>query len=191
MVKVAIAHEGKTDKSLDNSLLKLLIKDLNLQEEKVEFFGFGAKSNFFKQDNDKYKRLKLQIDEEEISKILFVIDADFEKKDTVYGGYENTTNKLKEVLLALNIEEEISDIYVTCNPQTKDGYLESLILSTISKEQKECIESFLECSEFESKENHKAILNSIYNIAYPNAPYDFEHENFDELKQKLKNLLQE
>ncbi|MDO8261063.1 MAG: hypothetical protein Q7T50_06245, partial [Candidatus Magasanikbacteria bacterium] len=82
----------------------------------------------------------------------------------------------------------LSDIYVTCNPNTKDGYLESLILSSIPKKQKECIETFLNCSEFKSKDNHKSILNQIYKIAYPNAPYDFSHKNFDELKQKLQNL---
>ncbi len=84
--------------------------------------------------------------------------------------------------------ESISDIYVTCDPNTKEGYLESLILSSIPVEQKDCIEKFLKCNDFKSKENHKAILNQIYNIAYPKAPYDFSHSNFDELKQKLQNL---
>ncbi len=78
-----------------------------------------------------------------------------------------------------------------CDPMKKIGYLESLILSTISPEQRACIESFLACSQFESKENHKAILNQIYNMAYPNAPYDFAHSHFDELKTKLRELFEQ
>ncbi len=187
MVKVAILHEGNSNKTNDNELLKLLLNDLGFDENEVEFFGFGSKSNFFKLDNTKYKRLKLQIEEESINKVLFVVDADYEINDTKCGGYENTKLELEKIISDLSLSE-ISDIYVTCDPQTEDGYLESLILSSIPKKQKECIETFLDCSEFKSKENHKSILNQIYKKAYPDAPFDFQHPNFDELKQKLQNL---
>ncbi|MDO8454298.1 MAG: hypothetical protein Q7S59_06990 [Sulfurimonas sp.] len=187
MVKVAILHEGNSKKTNDNELLKLLIENLGHDIDKVEFFGFGTKSNFFKIEDTKYAELKLQIEEELISKILFVVDADYEANDSVSGGFENTKNELNNVLIKLSLSD-IADIYVTCNPQTKDGYLESLILSTIPIKQKKCIETFLDCSEFKSKENHKSVLNEIYKKAYPNAPYDFSHPNFDELKQKLNNL---
>jgi len=187
MVKVAILHEGNSNKTNDNELLKLLLKNLNLDENKVEFFGFGAKSNFYKVDNVKYERLRLQIEEESISKVLFVLDADYEENDNKCGGAEKTKAELEKIISELSLSG-LSDIYVTCNPNTKDGYLESLILSSIPKKQKECIEIFLNCSEFKSKDNHKSILNQIYKIAYPNAPYDFSHKNFDELKQKLQNL---
>ena len=184
MVKVAILHEGKADEEL----LNLLLKDLNLDIDNIEFFRFGSKSNFFKLDNPKYKRLKLQIEEEAIGKVLFVVDADYESNDKVYGGFSNTKDRLDEVIKKLDMEN-MADSYITCDPQTKDGYLESLILSSISQNQKECIETFLDCSEFKSKDNHKSILNEIYKIAYPTAPYDFSHGNFDELKQKLKHVL--
>lgn len=187
MVKVAILHEGNADKSLDNEILKLLLTKIDFNINQVEFFGFGNKSNFFKKDNPKYKRLKLQIDEQEINKILFVVDADYKVNDSTYGGLENTTNELNNIIRELSFSS-CSDIYVTCDPSKDEGYLESLILSTISKEQKECIETFLKCSDFESKENHKAILNQIYKSAYPKAPYDFSHKNFDDLKLKLQNL---
>ncbi len=81
------------------------------------------------------------------------------------------------------------EIYIVCDPATEEGYLESLILSTIPDEHKECINSFLNCSNFSSKENHKAILNQIYKMGYPNVPYNFSHPNFDNLKNKLKALL--
>jgi hypothetical protein len=78
-----------------------------------------------------------------------------------------------------------------CDPETKVGYLESLILSTIEQEQRNCIQCFLSCSQFESKENHKAILNQIYKLAYPNAPYDFSHSYFNDLKTQLTQLFAE
>ncbi|MGB3962111.1 MAG: hypothetical protein WBK95_07740, partial [Sulfurimonas sp.] len=128
-----------------------------------------------------YKTLNDDIPDTPISKVLFIIDAD--------DSFEDTENKLKKMIENLKLNE-ISDFYIACNQETKTGYLESLILSSIPQEQKECIENFLDCSAFKSKENHKSILNEIYKKAYPNAPYDFTHANFDELKAKLQNLFE-
>lgn len=190
MVKSAIFHEGNTKKTTDNELLQLLMDELDLDIRQIDFFGFGTKSNFFKVDHPKYRRLKIQIEEKVLSKVLFVIDADYEENDSRFGGYDNTKTELEKIVKELGVES-YADIYITCDPSTKCGYLESLILSTISKEQKECIESFLKCSDFKSKENHKAILNQIYKMGYPNSPYDFSHSNFDALKRKLNNLFKE
>jgi len=187
MVKVSIFHEGNAKKTHDNELLKLLIEALELPLDKVKFVGMGAKSNFFKKENDNYKELLLDIKRKAIRKVLFVIDADYIENDTLYGGVENTKRELEKVIKELELKS-ISDIYITCDLDKRCGYLESLILSTIPKEQKECIENFLECSDFKSKDNHKAILNQIYKTAYPKAPFDFSHKNFNELKQKLKKL---
>ena len=187
MVKVAIIHEGKSNKSYDNELLKLLIQELALPLEKVKFIGIGTKSNFFKKKNDNYRELLLDIKRKSINKILFVVDADYEKNDSIYGGFDNTLEKIIKTRKELSIYEN-SDLFISCDFETKDGYLESLILSSIPKEQKECIETFLDCSEFKSKENHKAILNQIYKSAYPKAPYNFTSKEFDILKQKLKTL---
>ena len=189
-MKVAILHEGNSKKTNDNELLKLLINELNLDIEQVDFFGFGAKSNFFKVDNREYKILLQKIEERTISKVLFVIDADYTQNDSIYGGYNNTKIELEKIIKELKLED-YSDAYITCDPTEQCGYLESLILSTIPQKEKECIETFLECSDFKSKENHKAILNQIYKTAYPKAPFNFSHKNFDELKQKLKNLFKE
>ena len=81
MVKLAICHEGHTGKSLDSEIIKLLLKDLDLDINRVEFYGFGSKSNFFKKDYKVYKNLHLAITEQEIKKILFVLDADNEEND--------------------------------------------------------------------------------------------------------------
>ncbi|CAA6802271.1 MAG: Unknown protein [uncultured Sulfurovum sp.] len=184
---IAILHEGNAQKTADNRLIKLLIEHLELDEKKVRFFGLGSKSNFFKKDTDAYRELVVDIQEEIITKVLFIVDADYAKNDKNYGGFENTLNQMIAIRKELNMYT-ISDLYITCDFDSKEGYLESLILSSISEPQKECIETFLDCSEFKSKENDKAILNQIYNNAYPNAPYDFSSDKFDILKQKLHNL---
>jgi len=189
MVKVAILHEGNAKKTNDNELLKLLIQKLELDSNKVVFFGMGTKSNFFKSEYPSYKNLKNSIENEEINKLLLVVDADYECNDNKYGGYQNTEKALKEIIAELGFKD-YSDIYIVCEPKTQEGYLESLILSSIPPQHKNCIQDFLSCSEFKSKDNHKSILNQIYKIAYPNKPYDFSHKNFDKLKQKLRNLLE-
>lgn len=187
MVKVAILHEGKnTNKESDNGLLRLLLEDLDLPVENVKFIGMGTKSNFFKEDNVNYRDLKNDIEAEQISKVLFVVDADYETNDTTYGGYANTRKELQSIIGSLGFTA-YSDIYVTCD-DTQCGYLESLILSTIPEKHRTCIESFLDCSDFAFKENHKAILHQIYKTAYPKAPFDLKHSKFDQLKEKLQNL---
>jgi AAA15 family ATPase/GTPase len=40
-------------------------------------------------------------------------------------------------------------------------------------------------------DNNIVALNQIYKNAYPKAPYDFKHQNFDILKQKLQKLFKE
>jgi len=131
--------------------------------------------------------LKLDIDSGQIEKVLLVVDADDMKNDIVYGGFENTQSALNAIIKQLGLEA-VSRPYIMCDPATKTGYLESFILSTIPVAQRNCIEGFLECSQFKSKENHKAILNQIYKLAYPNAPYDFEHHHFEITENRINNL---
>ena len=191
-MKVSILHEGK---SIDKDFFKLLYKRLGITEEeldiRVNFIGMGNKSNFFKVDNKNYTLLQEELKSQRVEKVLFVLDSDYEG-DKNHDGYHNTLREIQSIQKKLNIDD-VSDTFIAydMNSKTKEGYLESLILSTLSKKEKEYIESFLDCSDFKSKENHKAILNQIYKIAYPQAPFDFSHENFNELKQKLKNLFKE
>ena len=182
----AILHEGK---SIDKSFFELLLEHLKLNKNLISFFGMGSKSNFFKTDNKRYKDLILNIKIEKITKILFILDADYEG-DKKYDGYEETLQEIEVIQKTLEIKE-ISDTFIAYDikSEKKEGYLESLILSTLSEEQDDCINSFLEkCPEFKGKESHKSIFNVIYKNAYPDKPYDFKHENFNELKDKLINL---
>jgi hypothetical protein len=190
---IYIIHEGQA-KNEDNELLELLVKHLSeeireINPDMIEYHAMGGKSNFFK--TEMYPRLLIQgVQADTVEKILFIIDADYVTNDKVYGGFENTKNKLNIIITQLNLQA-VSSVYIMCDPETKMGYLESFILSTIPEQQKNCIESFLACSQFQSKENHKKILNQIYKLAYPNAPYDFSHQHFDELKTKLTQLFVE
>lgn len=193
MVKVAILHEGNT-KSLDNRVLRKLITELEKENpvifdcNRVQYYGLKGKSNFFDISNTSYRDLLPQIEEDQISKVLFVIDADLHENDEVYGGYQNTLNQW-ETLVANQLKiSAISDVFISCNPTTQKGNIESLLLSTLDDNQRACIQTFLTCSNFKDKENDKAVFHDIYETAYPYAPYDLQHAHFYELKQKLREL---
>lgn len=182
---VAILHEGK---EIDREFIDLLINSLDPKPDKslLSYYGFGSKSNFFDTSHNKYKDLKLEIANQSINKILFILDADNKKDDGKYGGYDNTKKELQHIIDELQLKS--TDVYITKDPNKDYGNFESLILSTISKEQQNCINYFLKCSDFKDKKNTKAILNQIYKLAYPKHPYNFNHENFNPLKEKLKSL---
>jgi hypothetical protein len=187
MKPIAILHEGNAKPTHDNHLIGLLIRHLELDIGQIDFYGMGTKRNFFDLNSIGYQVLKQRVADNQIRKILLIADADFQKNDAKYGGLIHTKNELSLVIEQLGLREK-SDIFVMCDPSTKEGYLESFILSTIPNHERQCIETFLACSQFHSKENHKAILNQIYKTAYPNAPYNFEHENFNDLKSALLKL---
>lgn len=183
MVKVAIVCEGKSD----FEFLTELICHLGFNEKNAIPYRFSGKSFVLDVTHKKYKELKEQVAIEQIEKILFVVDSDNEKSDPIHNGYENTQVALNSIIERLGFTA-ISHTYIMCDPITKKGYLESLILSTIPEQQRNCIECFLACSEFKEKEHHKAIINKIYNLAYPNPSYDFTHPHFNDLKTELKKL---
>lgn len=182
---VKIVCEGKTDK---NKIIELL-KFLDISYSCDNFIVMGNKSNFFKIENREYKTLLQFIKADKIDKILFIIDADYYKDNKEYGGYSNTKDKIEKLLIDLNVKS-ISDYYITCNPNTKDGYLESLLLSTVNDNLKKCYDEFLDCIEFKEKNQHKYIMEQLHKITQPKKPYDFNHKNFKELKEKLIKLFE-
>lgn len=188
-MKVAILHEGNAGKSEDNKLLKAMIQAQGLDESRVIFYGMGTKSNFIDYSYKDYQELIPLIEADQIGKVLLTADADSQKIDRKYGGYENSMNMLKGVAQHFKMNE-LCQFYVFCDPSTRQGNVESLLLTTLSDEKKTCIENFLDCSGFKARGNSKAILNDIYNRAYPEPPYNFEHQHFDDLKQKLAKLFE-
>ncbi|POZ52842.1 hypothetical protein [Methylovulum psychrotolerans] len=185
MQSIFIVHEGSAKKTADNELIRLLLEHLGLATALIEFRGMGSKSNFFKTDS--YSFLKQAAQTDQIEKILFIVDADDPTNDSKYGGRANAQAALTAMIADLGFQD-ISQTYIMCDPETGTGYLESLILSSISPTERQCIQHFLNCSNFQSKENHKAILHQIYKTAYPNAPYNFGHPHFDGLKSALTYL---
>ena len=144
-------------------------------------------NEFFKITNPNYIELKEYVEAETIDRILFIVDADHEKDDAKYKGYQNTEKELKNIIDELSFND-IARFYIVCDPVTKTGYLESLILASLSAEKRNCIQRFIECSEINPKQIHKTIINHLYTIAYPDPPYNFEHAHFDALKAELTKL---
>jgi len=59
-------------------------------------------------------------------------------------------------------------------------------LSILDEKQKGCISDFKACYKYELTD--KWIYNTFYK--QKRYPFDFNHKNFDELKEKLKNLFE-
>ena len=183
---VRVICEGKSDVKQIKSILTFL--KINFKE--YNFIFTNGKSFLVDSTTPTYKTLLEHIVNGFVQKILFVVDVDNVENDQSLSGKENTLSKIKNLQKDLNIEA-ISDYYLACDPQTKKGYFESLLLSTVDKEVIKCYEGFRTCSKLNSKAVDKNILTELHNLTKPEKPYDFEHPNFYELKEKLKNLFKE
>lgn len=125
MKPIAIVHEDNGHKNLLLALIEHLNKLENLNanaEALVDFYQMGTKSNFFKSECVEYKTLKSRIASDQIKKSLFIVDADFEKDNAIYGGFSNTQKQLRRVLNELDIES-VCEIFVLCNPNSEEGHL--------------------------------------------------------------------
>jgi len=185
MSKVAIFCEGQTD----IQFLMTLVEYLRLKKNDIAPYIMGGKSSFFDIASKRYTNVKFRIESDEIERILFVLDADDSQKDAIYGGYKNTKSELSKIITQLGFQD-ISQIYIMCDPITENGNLESLILSTFETQKRECINRFLDCSQLLSKVDHNRVVYEIYNMLYPNEPYNFDHPNFDSLRTELNNLFE-
>ena len=116
----------------------------------------------------------------QINKISFIVDADDEKDDAKY-------KELKRIINDLGFQD-IARSYIVCDPVTRTGYLESLILASLPEDKRNCIESFVSCSGMNPKLTHKRIINDLFGIAYSEPPYNFDHSYFDNLKTELTHL---
>jgi hypothetical protein len=180
---VAILHEGKDDKKY----IKRVLEFLNIENYSNDtFYEMNNKSNFFKTNHINYRTLKQKIENDEITKVLFILDADY-KTDSVYGGVSNTTTELEKIISELGFFNNY-EIYVVCEPGTAEGYFETLFLSCVSDELKECYQKFIECTGFTGKEPTKTIMTKLHELSSPEKPYSFEHANFKPLKDTLTNL---
>ena len=182
---VKIICEGKGD--VKN--IKKLLDFLNISYIDDYFIDTNGKSFLLTPTIDKYETLLEQVKGRFIKKILFIVDVDDFKNDQQLCGIQNTTLKIKQLQKDLKVEK-ISDYFLACDPETKKGYFESLLLSTVDEKVKKCYEDFRICSDLNSKAVDKNILTELHNLTKPEKPYDFSHPNFNELKQKLQNLFE-
>ena len=178
-----ILHEGKDDKKY----IKRICEYLKIETKDDNFYEMNNKSNFFKESNEIYQIIKSN---PRTSKILFILDADYETDNKKYGGYANTERAIVNVINNLGLQD-ISRYYITCTPDTKDGFFETLLLSCVSDKLKKCYIEFMKCSGLNNqKEQYKTIMTKLHELASPNKPYDFNHPNFKELKEKLEKLFE-
>jgi hypothetical protein len=183
---VKIVCEGVTD--VKN--IKKLLTFLEISCIDDDFIWTNGKSLLLNKDLEVYSILAKKIEDGFVQKVLFILDVDDFENDQSLCGTENTISKIETLQKDLDIKE-ISDYYLACDPITKKGYFESLLLSTVDAKVKKCYEDFRECSKLNSKAVDKNILTELHNLTKPDKPYDFNHPNFDELKQKLLNLFKE
>jgi hypothetical protein len=178
---VIIAHEGKSDGEFFDTLLD----EYNLDKNQVLYYEFEGKDNLFNIGHKHYDEIEkkyLNI----VSHILLVVDADNKKDPNRNRGYEASEKALKKLIEDLSFEDILMDYYIMCD-ENKEGYLESFLLSVLDDKQKKCIEEFKGCFHYELTD--KWVYNSFYK--HNKYPFDFNHPNFKNLKEKLEKMYEE
>ena len=181
---VRIFVEGEDDKKFIITLLRFFIKnkeiDLGSNNNFDDFIEvMGNKSNLLK--SEKYENTSKLVGKK-IKKALFIFDCDFEKDNLKCNGMEKSQEcfDLLKDKLQWNI---FVDNYIF------DRNLDYFIAKTIEKEH--CLLEIEKCLELNTLKPNRKPLASLYSIMYPKKPYNFEHPNFQPLKQKLINLFKE
>ncbi|MCB4776408.1 MAG: hypothetical protein LGB73_06545 [Sulfurovum sp.] len=178
---VIIAFEGKSDGEFFDSLLD----KYELDKNRVTYYDFGGKDNIFNIGHEYYDEIEKKY-LSKLEKILFVVDADNDKDTNPNRGFEASEKALEKLIDALGFDDVFMDYYIMCD-ENREGNLESFLLSILDDEQKECIDNFRECYKYELTD--KWAYNTFYK--QKNEPFDFNHSNFDNLREKLKNLFKE
>jgi hypothetical protein len=181
MVKSLIFCEGGDD----IGFITKLCKYLTLNMTKIDIKKMSGKSNFFKEES--YEIYKQQIEAGMYHKVLFIVDSDDIEGDAQYSGFQNTENKLKEMINKLGIEH-LATINIVCDPITTNGNLEHLLLSTIEETKKNCLTTLLSCITGMEVHSSKKILLSSYEVIFKESPYNFNHHHFNKLTAELKKL---
>jgi len=171
-----IVCEGGDDKGFLNQFCDYLnIKNIVIQ-------SMGGKSSLL--NKDKYMQIKQKVESSQYSKVLFVFDADFVENDAIYGGYTNSENSIKDLIVSLDFSD-VAKYFIMCDPATTNGNLEHLVLSTIEENKTNCITTFLDCINDMQTYDNKKIVMSSYKTIFKENPYNLDHNNFDELKDLL------
>jgi len=176
---VVFVVEGKTD----IEFFRDFIEELDIQKDRYAFKNFEGKDNIFKLNHKLYNEIEGELDI--VDKIFIAVDADDPKDRSPIRGYIKTQKRLEKLIDDLDFDIAI-DYFIFSDQEKEKGYLESFLLSVLDDEQQKCIEKFKECYKYDLKD--KWIFNEFYK--QKQYPFDYSHPNFDELKQKLKNLFE-
>jgi len=187
---MVIIVEGKDDKNF----LISLFNDLKLNKQisvkdNINFDDYievmGGKRKLLDKGNPKYQKLSMKIDHNDIEKVLFLFDCDFEQDDKDCNGMDKSLQCFNSLKKELKWTIPI-DVYIF------NRNLDYFLIETIKN--KDCYDDFkslIDCLNIENlKPNRKPIAN-LYRDLYPYPQFDFKDNRFDELKQKLQNLFKE
>ena len=183
---VRIFVEGEDDKKFIITILRFFIKnkEINLNnnfDDVIEVMGNKSKLL----NSLEYENISKLIGKK-IKKVLFIFDCDFEKDNKKCNGMEKSEECFDSLLKALNWKINIKK---DKNLHIFNRNLDYCIAETIGKEH--CLLEIEKCLELNTLKPNRKPLAALYAIMYPKNPYNFEHPNFNELKQKLKNLFKE
>ncbi|MGB3751655.1 MAG: hypothetical protein WA945_08800 [Arcobacteraceae bacterium] len=179
MVRVFV--EGEDDKRFIISVFLFLKQNkLVIFESNANFDNYitimGNKSKLLNIDS---YRDKSPIITKKGTKVLFVFDCDLETDDKKCGGMEKSEECLEKLKKELNWNIPIDHYIFNQN-------LDYFIAETIDKEH--CLPQIEKCLDLNTLKPNRKPLAALYGIIYPKAPYNLDHPNFDDLKQKLINL---
>jgi hypothetical protein len=177
---VAILFEGKSDNEFFDSLLD----EYGLDKNQVVFKNFKGKDNLFNISHTHYNSIETDINAGKIERVLLVVDADNENDPNPNRGYAPSETKLQEIIENLGFQIPVQ-YHIMCD-ENLEGNLESFLLSVLDEEQKKCVNTFKKCYKYELTD--KWAYNTFYK--QKKHPFDFNHSNFDPLKEKLINLFE-
>ncbi len=190
MVKVRIFVEGEDDEKFITKLLSDLKKNnqLKISEETNNFNKYinvmHGKSKLLNYKHSKYEQVSEEIKAGAIEKVLFIFDCDFKENDKKCGGIDNSKRCFDSLIKELAWKVEI-DVYIF------EKNLDYFLLETINEN--ECYEDFkslIECLDIEKLKPNKKPIANLYKNLYPSPQFDFNHQNFNNIKQKLQNLFE-
>ncbi len=187
---MVIIVEGKDDKSFIVALLNDLRKNGEIVlQDNINFDNYievmGGKSKLLDSKHTKYKKIQLKIDNDNIQKVLFIFDCDFKEDDNICGGMEKSLECFSNLKKELNWNIAIN-VYVF------NKNLDYFLMDTIKD--KDCYQDFkglINCLDIEKLKPNKKPIANLYRDLYPYPEFDFKDDNFEDIKQKLKNLFKE
>jgi hypothetical protein len=178
---VRIFVEGEDDKKFIIVFLRKLLKDKAIDLRNNTNFDdlitiMDNKSKLLKYEN--YANTSLLVGKK-IKKALFIFDCDFEKDNKKCNGIEKSQECFYKLKDKLKWTIPIDNYIFYRN-------LDYFIAKTIEKEH--CLLEIEKCLELNTLKPNRKPLASLYAIMYPKKPYNLEHDDFKEIKDKLIDL---